>query len=72
MTKGAQGTVAGWHSFEGPAGKTILETLFVRLTDPHKTVKIDGPKENVILIIRCTTAVKCTLPNDDNLSVSRE
>src|SRR5882762_10693821 len=72
ITKGAQGTVAGWHSSEGPVGKMILETLFVRLTDPPKIVKIDGLEENVVPITRHTTAVKCTLSNDDDLFVSKE
>ena len=66
MTKGAQGTVVGWYSSEGPAGKMILEILFVKLTDPPKTIKINGlEEENVVPITRHTTAVKCTLPNDD-------
>jgi hypothetical protein len=72
MTKGAQRMVAGWHSFEDPAGKMILEILFVRLTDPSKIININGLEENVIPITRHTTAIKCTLPNNDNLSVSRE
>jgi len=72
MTKGAEGTVVGWQSSERPEGQNILDTLFVRLTNPPKTIKIDGLEENVVPITRRAMATMCTLPNDDEISISRE
>jgi len=42
ITKGQEGTVAGWQSCIGPHGRLALDTLFVRLTDPPHAVKLDG------------------------------
>jgi len=64
--------VVSWQSVEGPEGQTVLDTLFVRLENPPKTVKLDGLPENVVPITRHTTATICFLPNDDEISLSRE
>ena len=62
MTKGAQGMVVGWHYSEGPAGKMILEILFVRVTDPLKTVNINGLEENVVPITRTHNSCQVYTP----------
>ncbi|KIM79453.1 hypothetical protein PILCRDRAFT_35638, partial [Piloderma croceum F 1598] len=72
ITKGAEATVVSWQTAKGPEGQTVLDTLFVKLRDPPKTVKIDGLPENVVPITRHTTATMCTLPNDDEISLSRD
>ena len=72
MTKGAEATVVSWQSTKGPEGQTVLDTLFVKLKNPPKTVKVDGLPENVVPITRHTTATMCSLPNDDQISLSRE
>jgi hypothetical protein len=72
ITKGAEATVVSWQSIEGPEGQTVLDTLFVKLTNPPKTVKIDGLPENVVPITRHITATMCSLPNDDEISLSRD
>jgi hypothetical protein len=72
ITKGAEATVVSWQTAKGPEGQTVLDTLFVKLKDPPKTVKIDGLPENVVPITRHTTATMCTLPNDDEISLSRD
>ena len=72
ITKGAEATVISWQTAKGPEGQTVLDTLFVKLKDPPKTVKIDGLPENVVPITRRTTATMCTLPNDDEVSLSRD
>ena len=53
ITKGQEGTVAGWQSYVGPYGKLVLDTLFVQLTKPPCVVKFDGPPENVVPIAKC-------------------
>jgi hypothetical protein len=72
ITKGAEATVVSWQSIEGPEGQRVLDTLFVRLEHPPKTVKLDGLPENVVPITRHTTATMCSLPNDDVISLSRD
>ena len=72
ITKGAEATVVGWQTDKGPEGQVVLDTLFVRLKDPPKTVKIDGLPENVVPITRHSTATMCYLPNDDEVSLSRD
>lgn len=72
ITKGAEATVVGWQTEQGPEGQTALETLFVELKNPPKTIKIDGLPDNVVPITRHTTATMCTLPNDDQISISRD
>ena len=51
VTKGAEATVASWQSSKGPYGQNVLETLFVKLKSPPKTIKIDGLPKNVVPII---------------------
>jgi hypothetical protein len=72
ITKGAEATVAGWQSTQGPAGQNVLDTLFVKLKDPPKTVKINNLPDNVVPLTRHSTATLCSLPNDDVISLSRE
>ena len=71
MTKGAEGTVAGWQASMGPHGKPILDTLFVRLTNPPKEIHIDGLPLNVVPITRHSAKIMCKLWNDDVVTVSR-
>ena len=72
ITKGAEATVVSWQTVKGPEGQTALDTLFVELKNPPKTVKIDGLPDNVVPITRHTTATMCYLPNDDEVSLSRD
>jgi hypothetical protein len=48
ITKGQEGTIAGWESKPGPYGKEILETLFVKLTDPPRSIQFDGLPINTV------------------------
>ena len=72
MTKGAEATVVSWQMTKGPEGQDVLDTLFIKLKDPPKTIKIDGLMENVVPITRHTTVTMCSLPNDDEISLSRD
>ena len=55
MTKGAEGTVAGWQASIGKQGKPMLDTLFVKLSNPPKLVQIEGLPLNVVPITRRST-----------------
>jgi len=72
ITKGAEANVVSWQTTKGPEGQVVLDTLFVKLKDPPKTVKIDGLPENVVPITRHTTATMCSFPNDDEISLTRD
>jgi len=72
MTKGAEATVVSWQTSKGPEGQLVLETLFVKLINLPKTVKLPGLPDNVVPITRHTTATMCYLPNDDQISISRD
>ena len=45
ITKGQEGTVDGWQTMTGSRGQTMLDTLFVKLTEPPQNVKLDGLPE---------------------------
>ena len=38
ITKGQEGHVVGWQEGIGPHGKQVLDTLFIKLDKPAKTV----------------------------------
>jgi len=64
ITKGQEGFVAGWTSHKGVHGKEVLDTLFVKLDKPAKSVKIGGLPENVVPIVKSLKTVKCVFPSD--------
>ena len=72
MTKGAEGTVVNWQSIKGTAGQNVLDTLFVKLKNPPKSIQIEGLPENVVPITRHITSTICVLPNDETISISRD
>ena len=51
ITKGQEGFVAGWQSAKGPSEQNVIDTLFVRLDKPAKTIKLDGLPENVVPLV---------------------
>ena len=64
ITKGQEGTVAGWQSYVGPHGKLVLDTLFVRLTNPPHVINIVGLPENVVPIPKMSQTIECTIKSD--------
>jgi hypothetical protein len=71
ITKGQEGTVAGWDSKSGPYNKEILETLFVKLTDPPKPIHLDGLPLNIIPITKISSSIKCRFYDDQICNVKR-
>jgi hypothetical protein len=72
ITKGQEGTVAGWQSCIGPHGKSVLDTLFVRLTKPPQNIKFDGLPENIVPISRNVQTIDCSMKSDTVRRVDRE
>src|ERR1700679_1907210 len=71
ITKGAEGTIAGWQALMGSHGKPMLDTLFVKLLNPHKIVQFEDLPPNVVPITQHSTRIVCKMWNDDVLTVSR-
>jgi hypothetical protein len=72
ITKGQEGTVAGWQSYVGPHGKLVLDTLFIRLTNPPHMVNFAGLPENVVPIPKMSQTIECTMKSDQIRKVERE
>jgi hypothetical protein len=72
MTKGQEAVVVGWDSFTGPQDKEVLETIFLKLINPPKTVQIPGLPLNVVPMTRASNSIKCDLPNDSEISIVRQ
>ena len=58
ITKRQEGTVAGWQSYVGPHEKLVLDTLFVRSTNPPHTVNFAGLPENVVPIPKMSQTIE--------------
>ena len=71
ITKGQEGFVARWQSSEGPSGQLIIDTLFVKLDQPAKTIKIDSLPENIVPLVRSSKNITCKTPSNTHLPISR-
>jgi hypothetical protein len=71
ITKGQEGYVVGWQSSDGPYQSKILDTLFVKLDEPAKTVNLDGLPENVVPLTRMSKNIKCITPSGINIPINR-
>ncbi|EPQ51295.1 hypothetical protein GLOTRDRAFT_27607, partial [Gloeophyllum trabeum ATCC 11539] len=71
ITNGAEARVVSWHS-EDSSGKSVLETLFVELVNPPRTIKLDGLPENVVPLTRHTMNIQCKMPNNEIVMISRQ
>jgi len=64
ITKGQEGHILGWQAGRGIHGQLILNTLFIKLDKPAKTVKINGLPENVVPITKGSKNKECNFPSD--------
>jgi hypothetical protein len=51
ITKGQEGFVIGWQSEKGPSDQLVLDTFFIKLDKPVKTIKLNGLPENVVPLV---------------------
>ncbi|KAJ7749129.1 hypothetical protein B0H16DRAFT_1267439, partial [Mycena metata] len=72
ITKGQESVVVGWDETVGPADQRVLETLFVRLVNPPRTIQILDLPENVVPLVRTINHITVLLTDDTLLSVLRE
>jgi hypothetical protein len=64
ITKGQEGHVVGWQAAIGPQGQKILDTLFVKLDNPAKSLQLEGLPENVVPLTRLSSPIVCVTPSD--------
>ena len=72
ITKGQEGFVVGWQAEKGPHGKRVLDTLFVKLDKPAKTIQIPGLPENVVSLVKGAKTIKCIFPSDLKKDIERQ
>jgi hypothetical protein len=72
ITKGQEGRVVGWQEAVGSRNQTILDTFFVELVAPPKTIQIKGLPPNVVALPRTAKKIWCTLPDDRSIQITRE
>lgn len=71
-TNGAEATVDSWDAHEISDGRLVLDTLYVTLTNPPRTVQLPGLPPNVIPLSRNKKTITCILPNGDlKVSIQR-
>ena len=54
----------------GPSGQRILETLFLKLDRPAKTIQIEGLPENVVPLVKNSKSIQCLCLSDLTVSIS--
>jgi len=72
ITKGQEAYVIGWDSINGPDGQKVLETLYLELKNPPKTINLPHLPKNVIPMTRMSKKIKCSLPNDYEINIIRQ
>ena len=72
ITKGQKAYVVGWDTIKGPQNQDVLETLYLKLKNPPKTVQLPHLPENVIPMSRTSKSIKCSLPNDYEINIIRQ
>ncbi|KAF8896912.1 hypothetical protein CPB84DRAFT_1681957 [Gymnopilus junonius] len=69
ITRGQDALVVGWNASEGPYGRQVLETLFVKLVNPPKEVNIPDLPTNVVPLSRMMITTKCCLRSDCEITI---
>ncbi len=72
ITKGQEGLISGWESSIGSHGKTILDTLYVKLISPPKNIQVPHLPPNVVPIPRSSTYVTCLMDDGGKIGVRRQ
>ena len=72
ITKGQEAYVVGWDAIDGPKGQKVLETLYLELKNPPKTIELPHLPRNVIPMTRMSKKIKCSLPNDREINIIRQ
>lgn len=71
MTCGQEDHVVGWDEGTGNHGQRVIETLYVKLFKPAKTINIPGLPENIVPLTKQKQNIQFTLPNNEQFSLQR-
>ena len=71
ITNGQEATVAGWESSMNTWKLPVLDTLFVRLTNPPSPILLNNLDPNIIPLTRTERTITCKLRNNKELTISR-
>ena len=69
IKRGQEGYVCEWQSTLGTKNQRVLDTLFVKLKNPPKTIKFDDLPDNVVPIPKTSTSIEVLLSNDTTVVV---
>jgi hypothetical protein len=72
IIEGQEGTVSVWQESIDSHGRRILDTLFVKLVKPPRTISIPGLEDNVVALSRAAKRIWCSFPNDMIVAILRE
>ncbi|KAJ7321527.1 hypothetical protein DFH08DRAFT_712897 [Mycena albidolilacea] len=72
ITRGQEARVVGWEEGVGNHDQRILDTLFVELIDPPRTVQIPDLPSNVVALSKIPQKIWCSLPDDMGVQITRE
>ncbi|KAJ7920321.1 hypothetical protein B0H13DRAFT_1605491, partial [Mycena leptocephala] len=72
ITKEQEATVVGWEEAKGSSDQKVLDTLFVKLITPPRTIKIPGLPDNVVALTKNPTKIWASLPDDMIFNISRQ
>ncbi|KAJ7698784.1 hypothetical protein B0H16DRAFT_1349398, partial [Mycena metata] len=72
ITKGQEATIVGWDTAVGPEGQKVLETLFVKLSNPPRPVQLPDLPLNVVPLCRTASYITALLRDDSLLALTRE
>ena len=70
VTNGAEAVVVGWKTRPIDQDHMGLDTLFVKLVNPPKSIKLQGLPENVVPISRLAESIRITLSNGDKPTIN--
>ena len=70
ITNEAEAAIYDW-SFERLNEKDVLTTVFVKLTNPSKTVTLPGLSKNVVSLSRRTESIRCELFSGETRVINR-
>lgn len=71
ITNGQEATVIGQQSCLGKWKQQVLETLFVKLTNPPTTIQLQNLPQNVVPLTKTERRITCNLKHGKHITISR-
>ncbi|KAJ3570418.1 hypothetical protein NP233_g4408 [Leucocoprinus birnbaumii] len=71
MTKGQEATVVNWTSKMGPRGKKVIDTVYLELSRPPKSVQVAGLPPNIVPLTPIGSTISCNMPGNKIMTIRR-